>query len=147
MTVSMSEFLDKVSNLSNRAQKVEALRFNNSFALRTTLQGFFDPRIQFALPEGNPPFKVNELHDQEAVYLKECRKLQYLVESDLYKNMPQGKREGIFIGLLEMVCKQDAQMLLAMKEKKNPFKGITADIVREALPGLLPDEQKQEATI
>jgi hypothetical protein len=31
-------------------------------------------------------------------------------------------------------------MLIAMKDKKCPWKGITADIVREAFPDLLPLE-------
>ena len=137
--IGMAEFLENVNKLKKREEKVEALRSNDSFQLRTTLQGFFDPRIKFLLPEGQVPYKPVEVVDQEAVYLRECRKLAYYVEGgDPVKNQLQ--RETMFIQLLENVAKADAVMLVAMKDKKCPWKGITADIVREAFPDLLPLE-------
>ena len=68
--IGMAEFLENVNKLKKREEKVEALRYNDSFQLRTTLQGFFDPRIKFLLPEGQVPYKPVEVVDQEAVYLR-----------------------------------------------------------------------------
>ena len=137
--IGMAEFLENVNKLKKRDEKVAALKYNDSFQLRTTLQGIFDPRIKFLLPEGPVPFRPTEAVDQEAVYLRECRKLAYYVEGgDPVKNQLQ--RETMFIQLLENVSKEDAAMLIAMKDKKCPWKGITADIVREAFPDLLPLE-------
>jgi len=65
------------------------------------------------------------------------RKLAYFVEG-AYPNLKQVKREQMFIELLETVTPADAKMLLAMKEKKLPWKGITVDIVNEAFPGFIP---------
>jgi hypothetical protein len=133
----MAEFLEKVSKLKKKDEKVEALKYNNSYALRTILQAALDPRLKFLLPEGEPPYKPNDLPDQESVLLRECRKLVYMIEGP-YPNLKQVKREQMFIELLENVAPADAKMLCAIKDKKLPFKGITEDMVREAFPGLLP---------
>lgn len=137
MQVGMAEFLEKVSKLKKKDEKVEALKYNNSYALRTILQAAFDPRLKFLLPEGEPPYRPNDLPDQESVLLRECRKLVYMIEGP-YPNLKQVKREQMFIELLENVAPADAKMLCAIKDKKLPFKGITEDMVREAFPGLLP---------
>jgi hypothetical protein len=52
-------------------------------------------------------------------------------------NLKPIKREQIFIQMLEAVSADDAQLLIAMKDKKSPYKNITKDIVNEAFPGLL----------
>lgn len=133
----MAEFLEKVSKLKKKEEKVEAFKHNDSYPLKTILQAVFDPRIKFLLPEGVPPYKPNDLQDQETVLLRECRKLIYFVEGP-YPNLKQIKREQMFIELLENITPEDAKLLCSVKEKKLPYKGITEDIVKEAFPGLLP---------
>lgn len=137
MQIGMAEFLEKVSKLKKREEKVEALKFNDSYPLKTILQAAFDPRIKFLLPEGDPPYRVNDMPDQEPVLLKECRKLIYFVEG-AHPGLKQLKREQMFVELLENVTPADAKLLCAVKDKKLPYKGITEDMVREAFPGLLP---------
>jgi hypothetical protein len=46
------------------------------------------------------------------------------------------KREMLFIQFIEGIDKDDAVLIVAMKDKKLPFKGITADIVKKAFPDL-----------
>jgi hypothetical protein len=48
----------------------------------------------------------------------------------------------MFIEFLEALAPADAELIVSIKEKKLPYKGLTEDIVRAAFPGLLPDEQK-----
>ena len=103
MQVGMAEFLEKVSKLKKKDEKVEALKYNNSYALRTILQAAFDQRLKFLLPEGEPPYRPNDLPDQESVLLRECRKLVYMIEGP-YPNLKQVKREQMFIELLETVA-------------------------------------------
>lgn len=137
--IGMAEFLEKVSKLKKRDEKIAALKANNSFELRTVLQGALDPRVEWLLPEGQPPFRPNDLPDQEAVFLRELKKLTYYVKNGApVRN--QGQREMMFIQLLENVAPQDALLLCAMKDKKLPYKGIDAQLVREAFPDLLPPE-------
>jgi hypothetical protein len=139
MRVGVAEFLDKVSKLKKKEDKVEALKFNDSFVLRTILQAAYDPRVKFNLPPGVPPFKKSELVDQENVLIKDARKLVYFVEGG--PNLKPLKRETMFIEFLESLAPADADMILSIKEKKLPWKGITEDMVREAFPDLLPVEE------
>jgi hypothetical protein len=134
MVISVSEFLEKVSKLKRTQEKIDALKANDSLVLRTIMQGAYDPRVKFLLPEGEPPYKPNDLVDQQHVLINDARMIAYFVEG-FYPNLPQTKREMMFIELLERVDPNDAKMLCHMKDKK-PFKGITKEHVSEAFPGI-----------
>jgi len=140
MRVGVAEFLEKVSKLKKKEDKVEALKSNDSYVIRTILQGAFDPRIKWLIPEGTPPFKVNQLVDQENVLIKEARKLVYFVDGG-GNNLKPLKRETMFIEFLESLAPADAIMICAIKEKKLPWKGITVDIINEAYPNFIPVEE------
>jgi hypothetical protein len=135
----MAEFLENVSKMKKREEKVDILKRATSFALRTILQGAYDPKIKWLLPPGIPPYKPNDIQDQEGVLLRECRKLNYFVEGGAAVRS-QSQREMMFIELLENVAPADAKLLCSIKEKKLPYKGITADIVKEAFPDLISVE-------
>jgi len=143
MIIGVAEFLEKVSKLKKRDEKVYALRNNNTFPVRTVLQGAFDPRIKWALPEGIPPYRVNDLVDQENVLIRDSRKLIYFVENSGH-NLKPLKRETIFVEFLESLAPKDAELILSIKDKKLPWKGITEDIVREAFPELFPAEETKK---
>jgi len=140
MRIGVAEFLEKVSKLKKKEEKIAALQHNNSFVIRSILQGVFDPRIKWSLPEGIPPYKPSELQDQENVLIRECRRLVHFIEGG-NPGLKQLRRETLFVEMLEAVAPEDAKLLCSIKDKKLPYKGITADIVKEAFPGLLPDEQ------
>lgn len=140
MRVGVAEFLEKVSKLKKREDKVEALKANDSYVIRTILQGAFDPRIKWLIPEGMPPFKANQLVDQENVLIKEARKLVYFVDGG-GNNLKPLKRETMFIEFLESLAPADALMICAIKEKKLPWKGITVDVINEAFPNFIPVEE------
>ena len=123
--VSVAEFLEKVGKLRKTQEKIDALKANDSFVLRVILQGAFDPKVKWLLPEGTPPYKPNELVDQEHILINEARKIQYFVEG--FYDLPTTKREMMFIELLETVAPKDAELLCSIKEKKLPFNGITLD--------------------
>jgi len=143
MKLGVAEILEKVSKISRRSDKVNELRKHDSFALRTVLQGALDPRVEWLLPEGTPPFKKNDLVDLESVLYAEARKLYLFVRGGNDSLKPL-KRETLFIELLETLDPADADLLCAVKDKKIPYKGINRQLVREAFPGLLPDEQEQK---
>lgn len=143
MKLGVAEILEKVSKISRRSDKVAELRKHDNFALRTILQGAYDPRVVWLLPEGTPPFKRNELVDLESVLYAEARKLYLFVEGGNQQLKPL-RRETLFIELLESLAPADADLLCAVKDKKIPYKGITPQLVREAFPGLLGDEQEQK---
>lgn len=135
MAASVAEFLEKVGKLKKTQEKIDALRANDSFVLRVILQAAFDPKVKFLLPEGEPPYKPNELVDQEHVLIRDARMMQYFVEG-IYPDLSQTKREMMFIEFLERLDPKDAKLILQVKDKKPP-KGITLQHVIEALPGLI----------
>jgi hypothetical protein len=143
MRVGVAEFLEKVSKLKKKEDKVEALRMNDSYVIRTILQGAFDPKIRWLLPEGMPPFKPNVLVDQENVLIKDARKLIYFVDGG-GNNLKPLKRESMFVEFLESLAPADAIMICSIKEKKLPWKGITVDIINEAYPNFIPIEETTE---
>lgn len=135
MVVGMAEFLEKVGKQKRTQDKIDMLKANDTFALRVILQAAYDPKVKFLLPPGDPPFKPNVLVDQQNVFHKDARMIQYFVEG-FHPDLAQAKREAMFIEFLERLDPKDAQLLLSAKAKK-PIKGITLQHVTEALPGLI----------
>lgn len=134
--IGIAEFLHNVSKFKSKEDKIRVLKENDHFAIKTILQAAFDPRIKWLLPEGEPPYKPNDLVDQENVLIHDARKLVHFVEGG-NPGLKQLKRESMFVEMLESVAPADAKLLCAIKEKKLPWKGITAEIVAEAYPGLI----------
>lgn len=135
MVVGMAEFLERVGKLKRTQEKVDMLKANDTFALRTILQAAYDPSVKFLLPAGVPPYKPNDLVDQEMVLHKEASYIRYFVEG-FYPNLTQNKREMMFVQFLERLAPADAELLVNVKDKK-PIKGITIGHVKDALPGLI----------
>lgn len=142
MKLGVAEILEQISKIPKKVDKLTELQKHaGNSTLLTILQGAFDPRIEWLLPEGVPPFKKNDLHDLENVLYAEVRKL-YLFVKGGNDNLKPLRREALFIQLLESLAPADADLLCAIKDKKMPYKGITQQLVKEAFPGLLPNEQK-----
>lgn len=138
MQIGLYEFLFKVSKLKKTQEKIDAIKFNDSLPLRIILQGAFDPSVEWLLPEGEPPYRPNDLVDQEHVLIRDIEKLRYFIKG-FHDNLNQTKREQMFVELLERVAPDDAKLLVAIKDKKMPFPGITIQHVKEALPGLIQE--------
>ena len=136
MKLSVSEILKKASELDNEASKIDWLRNNNSVALESILRGAFDQTINWILPAGDPPYKPNDIVDQQHRLYTESRKLYLFIEGG-NPNLKQTRREALFIELLESVDPEDAKLLLSIKDKKLPYASITPELVNKAFPGIL----------
>jgi hypothetical protein len=127
--------LGKVNELP-KAERAVALATNDYDAIKAVLVHMFHPDIKFLLPEGEPPYKKSQFEDPGRLYT-EFKKF-YLFCNGGHEGIKQNKREQLFVQLLESVDPDEAELLIAMKEKKSPFKNITPALVKEAFPGLLP---------
>jgi hypothetical protein len=136
MVIGIAEFLEKVGKLKKTQEKIDAIKYNDSLVLRIILQAAYDPDVKWALPPGVPPYKPNELVDQEHILIKESEKLKYFIVG-FYDNLNPLKRETMFVEFLEKLAPKDAELICNIKDKK-PIKGITYQHVVEALPGLIP---------
>jgi len=132
---SIAKVLSKIDAIKKKEDRIEALKQNNNYTLRSILQGMFDANVKFSLPEGAPPYNENKFDEPKALHNEVSR--FYLLADGGNPNLSKMKREQIFIQMLEAVSPDDAKLLVNMKDKKCPYKGITKEIVMAAFPGLL----------
>jgi hypothetical protein len=128
--------LKRTSELKTENERVEFLRSQGNPTLFSVLGHTFDPRIEFRLPEGDPPYKPSEFDEPGLIY-GEMRKFYIFVKGQS-DNITQVKCEKLFIDMLEYVHPDDAKVLLAMKDKKVLFKNVNLKLVQKAFPGLVP---------
>ncbi len=139
MKLSISEILKKASEIKDENTRIDWLRQNNSLLMETVLRGAFDPTIKWLLPEGNPPYKPNDLVDQQHRFYTECRKLYLFIEGG-NPDLKQIRREQLFVELLETLDPEDSKLLLAIKDKHLPYPGVTVEVVKKAFPGIIQEE-------
>lgn len=129
---SMSGVLKAASEFPLKKDKIEFLRKNcTPVYLQFFTQYVFNKDIIWALPKGAPPYKENEFDDQEGRFLQEVKRLYLYVEGG-NPNLTSFKREQLFVGLLESIDKEDAKMLIFVKDNRRlPFPGITENLISE----------------
>lgn len=133
---SLSSILQEAAEQKSKVDKINTLKRYDSPALRSIVAHIFDPRIKFMLPEGDPPYTPSQFDTAGRLYV-EIRKL-YIWVQGVGPDMPAIKREKLFIDLLESVDPEDAKVLLSMKDKKSPYKGLTLEVAMAAFPELFP---------
>lgn len=132
------KILEECSKFKTKQEKIDFLRQNDSDALRTVLHGALGKDVVWDLPEGAPPFKRSDGIGLETMLYTEIRRL-YLFVKGGNPNLTKLRREMLFIELLENVDPKEADLLVSMKDKKLPFKGIDNKLISETFPGLLPE--------
>ena len=131
----ISEILTKVNNAKDKAKKIQVLKDYDSNALRMVLKGAFDPNIKWSLPTGTPPYMANEAPKgtEHTLLENEAKRLWHFVEgADAETTKTQ--KETMYIQILEGLHKEEAEVLLNMKDKKlnKVYKGLSESVVREA---------------
>lgn len=145
MYKSLYEQLSVISELKTTKEKVEAIVTHPRVAAFKAIFGLaYDQNIKWLLPEGEPPFKPTDVLDAEGRLLSELRRLYLFVEGG-NPDLTKTRREFLFIQLLESVHPQDAKLLIAMKDRKLPFKGLTKKVAQQAFPDLNIEAIKEEA--
>jgi len=131
----MHEILTKVNNAKDKPAKIAVLKKHDSVPLRQVLKGAFDPNIIWDLPEGTPPFNRNDAPagTEHTSLHTEARRLWHFVKG-ADDNLKQAKKEMMFIQLLEGLQEDDADLMIAVKEKSlnKRYKGLTDAVVKEA---------------
>ena len=131
----LHEILIKVNNAKDKPKKIEVLKQNDSVPLRQVLKGAFDPKIEWDLPPGNPPYQVNDAPagTEHTTLYTEAKKLWHFVKG-ADEALSKTKKEIMFIQMLEGLHKDDAELMIAVKEKSlnKRYKGLTDAVVKEA---------------
>lgn len=141
---SIYEILEAVSKCKTSTEKVNVLRALCGPPVKALLKYALDPNIRFMLPTGDTPYKPCQQLDQHGRLFTEMRRIYLFIENG-HPTLKQVQRETLWIQLLESIEPNDAKLLNCVKDKKLPFKGITAKLINEAWPGLIPEKEKKAA--
>jgi len=131
----LSEILTKVNNAKDKPKKIAVLRENDSPHLRMILKGAFDPKIEWDLPKGTPPFIPNEvpIGTEHSMLRSESKKLWHFIKgADV--DTKRINKEKMFLQILEGLHIDEANVLLNTKDKvlNKKYKGLTESVVKVA---------------
>jgi hypothetical protein len=135
MLHSLSEIINKATELKTKDEKIAWLKEKESAPLKTVLKYMYDPKVEFLIPSTPPPWKKNSYVGVEGMLYKETRRLRIFVKGGGYDQLSQVKREQLFISLLEDIDNSDAELLCKMIAQK-PLKGLSRAVVHESFPDL-----------
>lgn len=122
---------DILEEINNDPSLLKTTYRGNS-ALKIIFTYAFVPEAKFVLPETDPPYKEDTEHKtmSSTNLYTELRRLYVFTRSDLTKI----RRESLFIQLLEGVAKDEAKIMLAVKNQElhKLYKKITKKALIEA---------------
>jgi len=140
------ETLDLVGKAKTREEKRQVLADRDNFATRALLQLNYHPDVKWHLPPGAPPYTPGQVADSTPNSLHfEVKKLDYYVDPSPH-DLPMLRRESMFVELLERVDPNDAKLIIAVKDRKLSYKGLSYKLVKDTWPDLLPDVEEKEDT-
>lgn len=142
-TLGMGEIVNEAIKIQKKVDKVAYLKQHNSKELRNILKLMYDKSLEFNIPNSAPPYTPTEHPDTHGALYREARKLKYFVKGYGGDDLPQAKRENIFIEMLESVHPTDAELLVKMIAQK-PLKGLPASVINGLSPGLVPEKPSKK---
>ena len=131
----ISEIFTKINNAKDKPKKIEVLRQYDTPGMRMILKGAFDPKIEWDLPEGTPPYIANEAPaGTEHTFLEVEAKRLYNFAVGGNDQLNKIRKETLFIQMLEGLHADEAKILIDMKNKtlNKTYKGLTSEMVKEA---------------
>ena len=131
----ISEIFTKINNAKDKPKKIEVLRRHDTPGMRMILKGAFDPKIEWDLPEGTPPFIANEapVGTEHTLLKTEARRLFNFIKGG-NNTLSKTRKETLFIQMLEGLHADEAKVLIDIKNKSlnKTYKGLTSEMVKEA---------------
>ena len=129
------EVLSKLSRIKSKKEKIAYLKEHNTEALRMIIKASFDPKIKWLLPPGEVPYTPNDAPEgtEHSDLAYEARKLYHFIEGG-NASLKQNQRESMFIRLLESLHPDEADIVIAAKDKilHQKYKGLSKNVVMEA---------------
>jgi len=133
------EIFDEYEKASTKEERLQVLKRNGNYALRSVLKGTYDPNIQFNIekvplykPSDAPPgLGYTSIHQElSRVYLFTAN------DPRTSANLTLKRKEQLLIQILEALEKREAEVFMNMLLKKQKVKNLNASIVKEAFPDL-----------
>ena len=136
MKKGLGEIINEVKKAKSVGEKIRILQRKDNRELRGILELTYDNRLNWGLPEGNPPYKpLDKSFDNQGMFYSEMRRMYIFLEGKT--NLTQGRREQLFIEILEQLDPDDSLLLLEAKSRK--IKGVSKNIIKQAYDDFLID--------
>ena len=139
--VNVVETLEMVGKAKTWEEKKQILLDRENFATKAILQLNYHPDVKWKIPKGAPPYTPSENQADASLHF-EVKKLDYYVDPSPH-DIPMLRRESMFVQLLERLDPKDAKLIIAMKDKKITYKGLSYKLVKDTWPDLLPDIEEE----
>ena len=139
------EILDHVEEQKTKAKKITELRKYRDDSLTAILIWNFDDSVVSAVPEGQVPYKENEVPvgTDHTSLRREWKNLFHFIKGG-NDSLSALRRETMFIQMLEGLHPKEAEIICLIKDKKlkDLYPKITYDIVKEAYPDIVWGEHR-----
>ena len=140
----LNEILDYVETQKTKAKKVQALQEYRDDSLTAILIWNFDDRVQSAIPEGQVPYKENEVPvgTDHTSLRREWKNLFHFIKGG-NDELSSLRRETMFIQMLEGLHPEEAKIICLVKDKNLTEKyKLTRELVSEAFPDIVWGEHR-----
>ena len=132
------EILELASSQRTKAKKVDILKEYRDDSLTAVLIWNFDDTVKSAIPEGEVPYKENEVPvgTDHTSLRREWKQLYHFIQGG-NNTLSALRRETMFIQMLEGLHPEEAAIICLVKDKNLTEKyKLTQDIVAEAFPDI-----------
>ena len=134
------EIFELVSEQRTKAKRVEILKEYRDDSVTAVLIWNFDERVQSAVPEGQVPYKENEVPvgTDHTSLRREWKTLYHFIKGG-NDSLSSLRRESMFIQLLEGLHPKEAEIICLVKDKnlRDVYPKVTIDVVQEAFPDIV----------
>ena len=134
------EVLNDFKKVKTKQERIDVLRKNDSWALKSVLQGVFHPNVKFnvKVPEYK---KIDVPPGMSYDHMTSALQRAYLFQEGNPRT-PAGltdkRREELLIQILESLEPMEADVFVGMLQKDLKVPYLTQGLVNEAFQGLLP---------
>ena len=139
------EILELVGEQRTKAKRVDILKEYRDDSLTAILIWNFDERVQSAVPDGQVPYKENEVPvgTDHTSLRREWKQLYHFIKGG-NDSLSTLRRESMFIQLLEGLHPKEAEIICLVKDKEleSVYPKVTLDIVKEAFPDIVWGENR-----
>lgn len=127
----MDTIREILGDINNNPADIEKHKSNNFF--RIFMETAFLPEKKLPFPETDPPYKPSNIESEvqtKGIVWQFIRKLDSLRNP----NLPDLRRETMFIGFLENITMEEAVLFLHVKDQTIPelYPNITLDMLKKA---------------
>ena len=139
------EILELVGEQRTKAKRVDILKEYRDDSLTAILIWNFDDRVQSAIPDGQVPYKENEVPvgTDHTSLRREWKNLYHFIKGG-NDSLSGLRRETMFVQMLEGLHPKEAEIICLIKDKEleSVYPKVTFDVVKQAFPDIVWGEHR-----